>query len=104
RRPRAAAALSRRAFVMRGIAALALALAIATPATARKPPLVGDTLCVSQSDGPFLALSAEARDAYLTALADAGWRCLRIDFTWSRIQPPPPPSPPDFPRVARRGD
>jgi hypothetical protein len=77
---------------------LALALAIAAPAMARKPVLVGDALCVSQSDGPFLALSAEARDAYLAALADAGWKCLRIDFTWSRIQPAPPPAAFDFSR------
>ncbi len=77
-------------------AALALVLALALPAAARKAPLVGDTLCVSQSDGPFLAMSADVRDAYLAALADAGWRCLRIDFTWARIEPSPPPAPLDF--------
>jgi hypothetical protein len=78
--------------------ALLLATAFATPAAAKPPLRVEDALCVSQSDGPFLALSAEARDAYLAALADAGWRCLRIDFTWSRIQPSPPPAPLDFSR------
>jgi hypothetical protein len=83
---------------VRTAAALALALAAATPGMARRPVLVGDALCVSQSDGPFLALSTEARDAYLAALADAGWHCLRIDFTWSRIQPAPPPAPLDFSR------
>jgi hypothetical protein len=83
---------------VRTVTGLVLALAIATAATARPPVVVGDALCVSQSDGPFLALSTEARDAYLAALADAGWRCLRIDFTWSRIQPAPPPAPLDFSR------
>ena len=83
---------------MRTVPVLALLLTLATPVAARKPVLVADALCVSQSDGPFLALTSEARDAYLAALADAGWRCLRIDFTWSRIQPAPPPAPFDFSR------
>lgn len=78
------------------VLALVLVLAVALPAAARKPVLVGDTLCVSQSDGPFLALSADVLDAYLAALADAGWKCLRIDFRWSRIQPSPPPAQLDF--------
>jgi len=64
----------------------------------RRPVRVSDALCVSQSDGPFLALAPAARDLYLAALADAGWKLMRTDFTWSRIQPAPPPAAPDFSR------
>ena len=64
-------------------------LAAVTPVHARRRVPVADALCVSQSDGPFLALAPAAREAYLAALADAGWKLLRIDFTWSRIQPDP---------------
>ena len=75
---------------------LLLGTAAAIPAQTRKPVRVADALCVSQSDGPFLALAPEARDAYLGALADAGWKLMRTDFTWSRIQPAPPPAASDF--------
>ncbi len=77
---------------------LALVVAVATPAAARKPVRVADALCISQSDAPFLALAPDVRDAYLGAMADAGWKLLRTDFTWSRIQPSPPPAAFDFSR------
>jgi len=58
---------------------LVLSLLLVAPTLAqRKPPLVADALCVSQSDGPLLALSPELRDAYLAALSDMGWR-LRVE-------------------------
>jgi hypothetical protein len=83
---------------MRLAGVLAL-LALAAAAAAREKPVrVRDALCVSQSDAPFLALDAAARDVYLAALADTGWTLVRIDFTWSRIQPSPPPAPLDFSR------
>jgi polysaccharide biosynthesis protein PslG len=80
------------------VVSLLLATAGAVPAQTltRKPVRVADALCVSQSDGPFLALAPDVRDAYLAALADAGWRLMRTDFTWSRIQPSPPPAASDF--------
>jgi hypothetical protein len=82
---------------------LALALvALAAPAHARPPVRVRDALCVSQSDAPFLALAPTARAAYLGALARAGWRLMRIDFTWSRIEPEPPHDPPLNFSISRR--
>ena len=83
---------------MMSVVAVLAVVALATTASARRPPLVRDALCVSQSDGPFLALAPDAREAYLAALADAGWNLMRVDFTWSRIQPAPPPAPLDFSR------
>jgi hypothetical protein len=83
---------------VRAALGLVVLLAVVAPAMARRPVRVRDALCISQSDGPFLALPADARDAYLAAMADAGWTQLRTDFTWSRIQPMPPPGPFDFSR------
>lgn len=83
---------------MRILIALVLLASVGAALGARRPGRVADALCISQSDGPFLALPADARDAYLAAMADAGWKWLRTDFTWSRIQPAPPPAPFDFSR------
>jgi hypothetical protein len=70
--------------------ALLAPLAVAQTTTPKpKPLVVGDALCVSQSDAPFLALAPDVQDAYLAALANAGWKLMRTDFTWSRIQPTP---------------
>lgn len=80
-----------------GVVVAIAALIVPAPARARAVR-VRDALCVSQSDGPFLALPAAVRDVYLAALARAGWRLVRIDFTWSRIEPAPPPAPLDFTR------
>ncbi|MGH7894559.1 MAG: cellulase family glycosylhydrolase [Candidatus Binatia bacterium] len=80
------------------LAALVAAASRSDAQEVRRPVRVADALCVSQSDGPFLTLAPEARDAYLSALADAGWKLMRIDFTWSRIQPGAPPAALDFSR------
>src|SRR5262245_9581639 len=74
---------------MRRLLVLAVALLVVTPAVARRPPRVSDALCVSWSAGPILGLGPEAQDTYLAALADAGWRLLRTDFTWKDIEPAP---------------
>ncbi len=72
---------------MRALAVLLVLLFAVPPAAGAVR--VSDALCVAQSDGPFLALPADVREAYLAALADAGWTLLRTDFTWSRIEPSP---------------
>lgn len=73
---------------MRRVLVLFLLLA-ATSTQAAKRAKVGDALCVSWSAPPLLALPPEGREAYLTALGDAGWRLVRTDFTWSAIEPTP---------------
>ncbi len=74
---------------MHRLVAALLLLTFVTPAVARRPPRVGDALCVSWSGPPLLALAPAARDAYLAALSAAGWRLVRTDFTWKDIEPTP---------------
>src|SRR5262245_33643988 len=71
---------------MRRAACLLVGLALAAPVHAGRVR-VDDALCVSWSGPPLLALAPEAREAYLAALAGAGWRLLRTDFTWAAIEP-----------------
>ncbi|HLK10836.1 MAG TPA: hypothetical protein VKW76_05610 [Candidatus Binatia bacterium] len=71
---------------MRRFGVTLLLLVAAAPAAARHVP-VHDALCVSVSAGPLLGASAVAREAYLGALDDLGWRGLRTDFTWTALEP-----------------